>query len=121
MNDDSNKNNRRSHAQHHAMDRTRQKRNVINHAPTADANLSLEKTYPNLAQSIHISDIFKQISLEITNMIQLFTNMIHPIGIRMITLQQNQNDVGVIHHVPHSRGNGQPEWRRGVIHHVPHP
>ena len=29
-------------------------------------------------------------------MIQLFTNMIHPIGIRMITLQQNQNDVGVI-------------------------
>ena len=26
--------------------------------------------------------------------------MIHPIGIRMITLQQNQNDVGVIHHVP---------------------
>ena len=23
--------------------------NVMNHAPTADANLSLEKTYPNLA------------------------------------------------------------------------
>ena len=48
MNDDPNKNNRRSHAQHHAMDRTRQKRNVINHAPTANANLSFRE---NLSQS----------------------------------------------------------------------
>ena len=53
-------------------------------------------------------------------MIQLFTNMIHPIGIRMITLQQNQNNVGVIRFITFRPTlKKQPEWRRGVIYHVP--
>ncbi len=42
--------------------------------------------------------------------------MIHPIGIRMITLQQNQSDVGVIRFITFRPTlKKQPEWRRGVI------